>query len=225
VLVGAVLQYPQRNTGELWLPGKGPIGEYVKRQLVPFGEYIPFRGLLDTFTSLPSLQPVNFTPGHRAVVFHLGKIRLGDVICYEVGFDGLVRSEVAAGANLLAMQTNDADFELDGQMGETTQQLAMAQMRAIEFDRSVVVASTTGVSAIINPNGTVIARTGTWRQAEIEASVPLRATTTLALRLGGWPEGVISAATLAALILVIGQLAWRRRSLPAPVTAPTDTAE
>jgi apolipoprotein N-acyltransferase len=225
VLVGAVLRNPQRNTGELWLPGKGPVAVYVKRQLVPFGEYIPFRGLLDKFTSLPSLQPVNFTPGHRAVVFDLGKIRLGDVICYEVGFDGLVRSEVAAGANLLAMQTNDADFELDGQMGETTQQLAMAQMRAIEFDRSVVVASTTGVSAIVNPEGAVIARTGTWRQAEIEASVPLRTTTTLALRLGGWPEGVISAATLAALILVIGQLAWRRRSVPAQVTAPTDTAE
>ena len=96
---------------------------------MPFGEVIPFRGLLDTFTSLPSLQPVNFTPGHQAVVFHLGKIRLGDVICYEVGFDGLVSSEVAAGANLLTVQTNDADFELDGQTGETLQQLAMARIR------------------------------------------------------------------------------------------------
>ncbi|MGH3302406.1 MAG: apolipoprotein N-acyltransferase, partial [Streptosporangiaceae bacterium] len=146
VLVGAVLQDPHRNTGELWLPGRGPVAVYVKRQLVPFGEYIPLRGLLDKITSLPSLQPVNFTPGNRAVVFGLGKVRLGDVICYEVGFDGLVSSEVAAGANLLAMQTNDADFELDGQLGETTQQLAMAQLRAIEYDRSVVVASTTGVS-------------------------------------------------------------------------------
>jgi apolipoprotein N-acyltransferase len=226
VLVGAVLQDPQRNTGELWLPGKGPVAIYVKRQLVPFGEYIPFRGLLDKITSLPSLQPVNFTPGHRAVVFDLGKVRLGDVICYEVGFDGLVRSEVAAGANLLAMQTNDADFELDGQLGETTQQLAMAQLRAIEFDRSVVVASTTGVSAIIDPDGTVVARTSTWRQAEIEAPVPLRTTTTLALRVGGWPEGLISVATVAALLLVAGQLLRQRRSgTPGQPAAAPDAAQ
>jgi apolipoprotein N-acyltransferase len=225
ILVGAVLQDPERNTGVLWLPGKGPVAYYVKRQLVPFGEYMPLRWLLDKITSLPSLVPINFTPGHRAVVFHLGKIRLGDVICYEVGFDGLVRSEVAAGANLLAVQTNDAGFELDGQMGETTQQLALAQLRAIEFDRPVVVASTTGVSAIIDPDGTLIARTGTWRQAEIEASVPLRTTTTLALRVGGWPEGLISAATAAALILVIGQVAWRRRRTTGGAPARTDTAE
>jgi apolipoprotein N-acyltransferase len=225
VLVGTVLQDPVRNAGVLWLPGKGPVASYVKRKLVPFGEYIPLRGLVDKITSLTSLVPINFTPGHKAVVFDLGKIRLGDVICYEVSFDGLVSSEVAAGANLLAVQTNDAGFELDGQMGETTQQLAMAQLRAIEFDRSVVVASTTGVSAIIDPDGTVITRTGTWRQAEIEASVPLRTTTTLALRLGGWPEGLICAATAAALILVIGQLAWRRRRVPGQATAPTDAAQ
>jgi len=212
VLVGAVLQDPQRNTGALWLPGRGAVAYYVKRQLVPFGEVIPMRGLLDKITSLPSLQPKDFTPGHRAVVFHLGKIRLGDVICYEIGFDGLVSSEVAAGSNLLTMQTNDADFELDGQTGETTQQLAMARMRAIEYDRSVVVASTTGVSAIISPDGSLIARTGTWRQAEIEASVPLVSTATLALRVGGWPEIVFTAATALALLLAAGQaLAQRRR--------------
>jgi len=214
VLVGAVLQDPVRNAGQLWLPGHGPVATYIKRQLVPFGEVIPFRGLLDKVTSLPSLQPVNFTPGHRAVVFRAGKIRLGDVICYEVGFDGLVRSDVAAGANLLAMQTNDADFELDGQTGETLQQLAMARIRAIEHDRTVVVASTTGVSAIIAPDGRLLASTGTWRQAEIEARVPLRTAITLADKLGGWPEGFITFATLAALVLAAGGAIRERRRKP-----------
>src|SRR6266496_810102 len=148
VLVGAVLQNPVRNAGQLWLPRRGPAAVYIKRQLVPFGEYIPFRGLLSHVTSLTALQPVNFTPGHRAVVFRLGKIRLGDVICYEVGFHTLVASEVTAGANLLAVQSNDADFELDGQQGESEQQIAMARIRAIESDRAVVYASTTGESAI-----------------------------------------------------------------------------
>jgi apolipoprotein N-acyltransferase len=223
VLVGALLQDPVRNAGQLWLPGKGPVANYIKRRLVPFGEVIPFRGFLDKITSLPSLNPVNFTPGHEAVVFHVGKIRLGDVICYEVGFDGLVTSEVAAGANLLAVQTNDADFELDGQTGETLQQLAMARIRAIEHDRAVVVASTTGVSAIIAPDGRLLASSGTWRQAEIEARVPLRTATTLADEIGGWPEGLITFATLAALLLALASLIRERRRGPAAV-GPGETA-
>jgi apolipoprotein N-acyltransferase len=213
VLVGAILQNPgPRNTGLLWRPRHGPAGVYVKRQLVPFGEVIPFRSFLDTFTSLPSLQPQNFIPGHQAVVFHLGRVRLGDVICYEVGFDGLVTSEVAAGANLLTVQTNDADFELDGQTGETYQQLAMARVRAVEHDRAVVVASTTGVSAVIAPDGALLARTGLWRQASIEARVPLRTETTLADHLGGWPEGLLTGATIAALAWVIVAGLGRRRA-------------
>jgi apolipoprotein N-acyltransferase len=211
VLVGAVLQNPVRNSGQLWLPGKGPVAVYIKRKLVPFGEVIPFRSLIEKITNLPdSLQPVNFTPGHRAVVFRIGKIRLGDVICYEVGFDGLVASEVNAGANLLSVQTNDADFELDGQMGETLQQLDMARIRAIEFDRAVAVASTTGVSAIIAPDGSLLTSTHTWTRAEIEARVPLLSSTTLADRLGGWPEAVLAWATLAVVVFAFG-LAIRRR--------------
>jgi apolipoprotein N-acyltransferase len=220
VLVGAVLEDPVRNAGQLWLPGRGPVATYIKRHLVPFGEVIPLRGLLDKVTSLPSLVPVNFTPGDRAVVFHVGKIRLGDVICYEVGFDGLVTSDVTAGANLLAVQTNDADFELDGQTGETLQQLAMARIRAIEHDRAVVIASTTGVSAIIAPDGHFLASTGTWRQAEIEARVPLRTTITLADKIGGWPEALITFATLAALVLALTDAIRDRRRRPAPTALP-----
>jgi len=211
VLVGAVLQNPVRNAGQLWRPGVGPGRSYIKRQLVPFGEVIPFRAFLTVFTSLPDLQPVNFTPGHRPVVFHLGKVQLGDVICYEVGFDGLVSSEVAAGANLLTVQTNDADFELDGQTGETLQQLAMAQVRAVEHNRSVVVASTTGVSAIIAPDGRFLARTGLWHRAVIEQRVPLRTSTTLADRLGGWPEVILTGAAVAALAWMIASVVAERR--------------
>jgi apolipoprotein N-acyltransferase len=211
VLVGAVLQNPVRNAGQLWRPGVGPVRSYIKRQLVPFGEVIPFRAFLTLFTSLPNLQPVNFTPGHRPVVFHLGKIQLGDVICYEVGFDGLVSSEVAAGANLLTVQTNDADFELDGQTGETLQQLEMARVRAVEHNRSVVVASTTGVSAIIAPDGRLLARTGLWHRAVLEERVPLRTSTTLADRLGGWPEFILTGATMAALAWMIFSVVAERR--------------
>jgi apolipoprotein N-acyltransferase len=216
VLVGAVLDNPRRNTGELWLPGRGPVAIYAKRQLVPFGEYIPFRGLISSFSSLPSLQPVDFTPGHRAVVFRVGKIRLGDVICYEVGFDNLVSSEVSAGANLLTEQTNDADFELDGQLGETLQQLAMARIRAIEFDRAMIVSGTTGVSAIIAPDGSLIAHTRTWQRAVLEARVPLLSGSTLAERAGEAPEIVFSALALAALAWAMAGAIMARRAARAP---------
>jgi apolipoprotein N-acyltransferase len=210
VLAGEVLDHPRRNAGQLWLPGRGPTATYVKRQLVPFGEFIPFRGLLSHITSLTALQPVNFTPGNRAVVFRTGRIRLGDVICYEVGFDGLVRSELTAGANLLTVQTNDATFEVDGQTGESLQQLAMARIRAVEFDRSVVVASTTGVSAIIAPDGSLISHSGTWQRAVLEARVPLLTGQTLAERVGSWPEYVITALTILALIAAAAG-AWTER--------------
>ncbi len=227
VLVGALLDNPLRNTGQLWLPRRGPVAIYVKRQLVPFGEYIPFRSLLAHITSLVNLQPVNFTAGHRAVVFRQGAIRLGDVICYEVGFDGLVRSEVTAGANLLAVQSNDATFEVDGQSGELTQQVAMARIDAITSDRAIVYASTTGESAIIAPDGAVLARTGLWQRAVLDTRVPLRSGLSLADRLAGWPEAVLTALTILALgWAIVRAVAGARRGSTGSTTgirATTDT--
>jgi apolipoprotein N-acyltransferase len=231
ILVGAVLQDPQRNAGVLWLPGKGPTALYVKRRLVPFGEYIPFRSLISKVTSLTQLQPNDFVPGHKTVVFGVGQVRLGDVICYEIAFDDLVRSEVTAGANVLAMQSNDATFERDGQTGESGQQLAMARIRAVEFDRAVVVASTTGYSAIIAPDGHLITSSGTWQQAELEARVPLLTGITLANRLGAWPEWAIVAATALAFGLAAaraGASQRRPRSTDrraGPAEGPASTAE
>jgi apolipoprotein N-acyltransferase len=201
ILVGEVLNDPRRNVGQLWVPGRGPTTTYVKRQLVPFGEYIPFRGIISSFSSLPSLQPIDFTAGRKPVVFTVGKIRLGDVICYEVAFDHLVRSEVNAGANLLAVQSNDADFEIDGQLGETEQQTAMARIRAVESDRALVYASTTGESTIIAPDGSLIAHSGVWQQAILDARVPLVSYRTLASRVGAWPEYLI-------ILLTVLALAW-----------------
>jgi apolipoprotein N-acyltransferase len=106
---------------------------------------------------------------------------------------------VLAGANLLTVQTNDADFELDGQTGETLQQLGMARIDAVTTGRAVAVASTTGISAIIAPDGRVLARSTTWKQVVLEARVPLLSGFTPADRVGSWPELVIVGLTLLAL--------------------------
>jgi apolipoprotein N-acyltransferase len=79
----------------------------------------------------------------------------------------------------------------------------------------VVVASTTGYSAIIAPDGQLITSSGTWQQAELEARVPLLSYTTLADRVGPWPEYVIVVLTVAALAYAaIRQQASRRRTTP-----------
>src|SRR5262249_5674497 len=106
----------------------------------------------------------------------------------------------------------DATFEREGPItAESGQQLAMAQIRAVEFDRTVVYDSTTGYSAIITPDGQVTQRTGLWTQAEIEAPVPLLTHQTLAERAGAWPEWAIVAGTSLALGLAIAQAAASRR--------------
>jgi apolipoprotein N-acyltransferase len=183
---------------------------YLKRQLVPFGEYLPLRPLISKITSLTQLLPEDFVAGHSTVIFKVGKIRLGDAICYEIAFDGLVRSDVTGGANLLTVQTNDATYERDGQTGETLQQLQIARIRAVEHDRAVVVASTTGVSAIIAPDGHIVMKSGTWQQAILEARVPLITSRTLADDVGAWPEYVI-------VLLTVLAFAWsliKRGKLP-----------
>jgi len=142
-----------------------------------------------------------------------------------------VTEKEQAGANVLAMQSNDATFERDGQIGESGQQLAMARIRAVEFDRAVVVASTTGYSAIIAPDGHLITSSGTWQQAELEARVPLLTGTTLASRLGAWPEWAIVAATALAFGLAAGRAGASQRrprstDRPAgPAEGPASTAE
>jgi apolipoprotein N-acyltransferase len=220
ILVGAVLQDPMRNASLLWLPGKGPTTVYLKRRLVPFGEFLPFRGLISKITSLTQLLPQDMVPGHRTVLFDVGQVKLGSVICYEVAFDDLARSEVAAGANVLTVQSNDATFEREGPTTEESgQQIAMARIRAVEFDRTVVYDSTTGYSAVITPGGQVTQRTGLWQQAEIEARVPLLTHQTLAERVGAGPEWVIVAATSLALGLAIARAAASRRRQHGPGSA------
>jgi apolipoprotein N-acyltransferase len=197
ISVGAVVssQAPgPKNTAILWEPNTGPGAQYVKRQLQPFGETMPWRSFFAHF-SPDVARAGNFTAGTKPVVFTMGPAKVGLDTCYEVAFDGVVRASVP-GSTLLAVPTNNATFGLSEM---TYQQLAMDQERAVEHGRSVVVAATSGVSAIIQPDGHVTTRTGLFTPAALVARVPLRSTTTLADRLGGWPEWVLVGAGLLAL--------------------------
>ncbi|WP_181646987.1 apolipoprotein N-acyltransferase [Streptomyces sp. WAC00263] len=212
LLVGAILRGPRDtsyNAGQLWRPGQGPVAFYAKRQLVPFGEYIPARSLLGGLGSL-QLIPRDFTPGSSTKPLVAGRVRMADVICYEIAYDGRVRDSVQAGANLLVVQTNNATYERAFEAGESDQQLAMARIRAIEFGRAVAVSSTSGVSALVAPDGRVTDRADTWRSATLERRVPLMEGRTVAERLGAWPEALLAGLTVAGLATGL-----RRRRRPA----------
>jgi apolipoprotein N-acyltransferase len=144
-------------------------------------------------------------------------VPFGDVICFEVAYDGLVRSSVRAGAQLLVVQTNNATF---GHTAETYQQLAMSRLRAVETGRTVLQVATTGKSAIIDPDGSPVAESGAlYTPAILVADVRPLTGETLAVRLGEIPEWVLSA--LAALALA-WSLRPRRRHADAEPSPTTD---
>ena len=206
VLVGAILQGPgadhRRNVGILWSPTTGPGARYTKRHPVPFGEYIPLRGLAEFVSSDAKLVTQDMVAGHGNGLLRGGPAPIGDVICFEVAYDDLVRSSVAAGAQLLVVQTNNATF---GHTAETYQQLAMSRLRAVESGRTVVQAATTGKSAIIGPDGGVRQESGPlFRPDILVAQVPLRTGTTLATRVGAWPEYLLTALAVAGAAAVAG---------------------
>ncbi len=199
VLVGAVTDGPGRfvsNRGIVWDPVTGPGATYVKRHPVPFGEYIPYRNLVRKVTDKVDLVPHDFARGDAPGVLDVGGVTLGDVICFEVAYDGVVRDVVTGGGRLLVVQTNNATF---GRSGETTQQLAMGRLRAVEHGRSVLVAATSGVSAVIAPDGALLHRSEVFTRDVTVQQVPLRSARTLATRLGAWPELALSLMALGAV--------------------------
>jgi apolipoprotein N-acyltransferase len=208
LLVGTV-QYPDSggryNTSLLWEPGRGVVASYTKQRPAAFAEYIPMRNIARLFSSAVDKVTRDMLPGHKPGYVPLAAPRLGrtvgigDVICFEVAYDDLVRTAVTTGGELLVVQTNNASF---GHTAESTQQLAMSRLRAVEHGRAAVQISTVGVSAVIAPNGAVLQQTGLFTAAQMVATLPLRESLTLSDRLGPWPAWIIDA--LAVCVVVAG---------------------
>jgi apolipoprotein N-acyltransferase len=217
ILVGAILQGPgnkRRNAGILWSPTSGPGAQYIKRHPVPFGEYIPLRSIAKLVTSDVNLVSQDMVGGHGNGVVSGGPFPIGDVICFEVAYDSLVRSSVAAGAQALVVQTNNATF---GHTAETYQQLAMSQLRAVENGRTVLQVATTGKSAVIGPDGGIRQQSGALFTPDvIVARVPLRSAQTVATRVGSIPEYFLAALALIVIAANVGPVRRVRRHLPRP---------
>ncbi len=193
---------------------------YAKRIPVPFGEYVPLRSLLGGISEVGRLVPSDLEAGWDAspVVLPLegGAARLGTVVSWEVTFSRAVRA-VAADANGLATLTTVASYDTSA---AADQLLDAAQLRAAEHQKPMVVAATTGRSAIIGPTGAMDASSALQRADQLAGALQLRSGLTPYARYGDLPVVLI-----AALSALAAGLALRRATVADPSRAVTDATD
>jgi apolipoprotein N-acyltransferase len=227
ILVGGVVVNPDDpptedgpgtilNVALVWDPDTGPGERYVKRHPVPFGEYLPFRDLLTRFITRFERIPRDFAAGDEPGFLTLGPVPIGVVICFEIAYDELVRDAVRAGGEVLVVQTNNATY---GHTGQPEQQLAISRVQAVASGRTTLVAATSGISAVITPDGELTWVTQEFTSDSTVVPVPMRSGLTPAMRAGAAPE-------LAAITALVGLAlaGGRRRPQSSTKTSSPSTA-
>ena len=185
VILGSIAEDP-KDVNRMWnaafLVSSGTtIGHYDKIRLVPFGEYVPLRKMF--FFAQKLVHAVGeFEFGTRDTPL-AGRYKYGPAICYEVVYPQITRTQVLHGANVLVTITNDAWY--DG-TSAPRQHLNQARLRAIEDDRYLLRAGTTGISAFVDPTGRIVRELPMGRSGIIYAEFQARETTTPYVRWGDW---------------------------------------
>lgn len=186
----------------------GTLGDrYDKVRRVPFGEFVPLRGLLETLGAPVDRIPRDALAGSDIAQLQVDDTTVGVVISWEVFFSGRANEGVEAGGSVLVNPTNGSSYT--GTILQT-QQIASSRLRAIENGRWLVQVSPTGFSAFISPTGEVFNRTGVSEQRVLERTINLRSGRTLYSNLGDLPFIVL-------MVAVLGSLAFiaRKRRLSA----------
>ena len=181
------------------------IASYDKAHLVPFGEYVPLRGVLPIDKLVPGQGDFTAGPGRQTMTIP-GLPPVSPLICYEAIFPGAAVSADARPGWLLNL-TNDAWF---GTFAGPQQHFAIAATRAIEEGLPMVRAANTGISAVVDPYGRPIAMLGLGVEGVIDSGLPRALQTPPPYARWGnvLPAGLIG---LVALLIVLLQIAQRRR--------------
>ena len=229
ILVGAVMQGPgddERQTAALWWdPERGVLARYAKQNLVPFGEWIPFRAEL--LPLIPLLQDVGAQsiPGTRPGVLDVtagGRpIKVGDVICFELAYDQTIYRSLIGGAQVMMVQSNNATY---GGTGQIEQQFAITRARAMESRREIAVATTNSVSGFINRDGSVAIRTQEFTAQSMVVEMPLRSALTPAIRVAPWLERGLAFVAVLACFAAMLRRSETKREKEIPVE-PTDAPD
>jgi apolipoprotein N-acyltransferase len=181
---------------------------YDKVQRVPFGEYMPLRGLLAAVGAPVDRVPTDAIAGTGPAYLDLGDDRLAVVISWEVFFGHRARDGVGKGGTVLVNPTNGSSYT--GTILQT-QQVASSRLRAVETGRWLVQVAPTGFSAVISASGEVRERTAVSERHVIIAEIPLRTGMTPYARGGDAPVIVAGAA----VVISNAMLSRRRRARPA----------
>jgi apolipoprotein N-acyltransferase len=199
VILGSVAEDPSQPD-KLWnaaflVSGGKTIGHYDKIRLVPFGEYVPLRKML--FFAQKLVHAVGeFEFGTKDSPL-CGKHAYGPAICYEVVYPQITRTQVLHGADVLVTITNDAWY--DG-TSAPRQHLNQARLRAVEDDRWLLRAATTGISAWIDPTGHVLREIPMGREGILLAKFATKTTMTPYVRFGDWFAYLSCAIVIIALV-------------------------
>ena len=205
------------NMSLVWMPDGTQLQGQVYRKQVPaaFAEYIPMRSVARLFSSDVDRVTTDMIAGEGPArldvpAAHLGRVvRIGPIICFEVAYDWISRQAIDEGAEFLAVQTNNATF---GVTAESTQQLAMSKLRAVETGRATLQVSTVGVSAVISPDGRILDRAELFTRDAGVADLPLRSSLTPAMTIGA--GFALAVNVIGGAVLAIGCVrAARRREL------------
>ena len=162
------------------------VSYYAKQYLTPFGEYIPFRPIA-RFVSPYVDDVADFSVGARVENHNVNGFKLAPVICYELLSNSLVQNS-ARSADAIVAQTNSATF---AGTSESSQQLNITRLRALENAREIVSVSTIGISAHIDINGNVLIRTEENLAAQLSGSSRANTSQTIANSLGGYAPALV----------------------------------
>jgi len=181
----------------------GSLGDrYDKVRRVPFGEFVPMRGLLEAVGAPVDRIPRDAMAGHDTAILRAADTTIAVVISWEVFFAGRANEGIERGATLLVNPTNGSSYT--GTILQT-QQIASSRLRALETGRWLVQVSPTGFSAFVSPSGQVFDRTGVSEQHVIIREVQLRSGRTIYSYIGDMPIILLVIASLLALLIV----GWR----------------
>lgn len=198
------------NVNAVFAPTGDRIGEYAKRHPVPFGEYVPLRGLLDFIPQLDQV-PRDMVRGSRAVVFRLPEGIVGSVISFEGAFLRDIRPEVDAGAQIMVVATNESTW---GAAPASDQLIGLTRVNAAAIGQDVIHAAITGKSAFISADGSVTATTDLLTTEVLIGDARFRSGgKTIYVRFGDWVLLAALAAALAA-VAVPGEGRPERRRDP-----------